>query len=377
MGTRMHRHLGVALLLATLGAGTASGQTAATPDQLETLVAPIALYPDSLVANILPASTFPVEIVEAERVLSAGAPTDAQMQGWDPSIQALTSAPSVLKMMNDRLSWTTQLGQAVAQDQGAVMAAVQDVRAKAQAAGNLKSNDRQTVTAQNDTIIIAPANPQVLYVPQYDPVAILAPAPAWGYYPAGYGLLSFGAGFAAGAFVGYGADWGNWHGGYSHVTVNNNYHYNRNTNVNVNTNDVNTARWNPPSNVGHIQAGGSSDGWGSSSSGGAQRTLGNDDRLGGNGFGNDAPRTDDAAARRDDGAGFGDAGHRDDGGAWGGGRAAADASAFHGVGGDGWDTRAASDRGDRSFGGGGFGGGGFGRGGGGFGGGGGGGRGRR
>src|SRR5262245_52756108 len=178
--------------------------------QLDKLVAPIALYPDPLVAQILPASTYPVQVVEAARDLaSGGRPDRATASQWDPSIQALLSYPTVLKMMSDKINWTTQLGQAVAANQANVMAAIQHVRHEAQAAGNLTSNDKQVVSVQGSgdasTIIIEPANPQYIYVPQYNPVAILAPPP---YYvgnvaaPA-YGLLTFGAGFSPGAATAY------------------------------------------------------------------------------------------------------------------------------------------------------------------------------
>src|SRR5499425_661738 len=108
---------------------------------LQKLVAPIALYPDPLVAQILPASTQPAQVVEAARAVANGArPDQATASQWDPSIQALLSFPTVLKMMSDKLEWTTQLGQAVVANQGAVMGAIQQVRQQAQAAGNLKSN---------------------------------------------------------------------------------------------------------------------------------------------------------------------------------------------------------------------------------------------
>jgi hypothetical protein len=175
---------------------------------LDTLVAPIALYPDALLADVLPASAFPVQIVEAARAVESG-PVDASVATqWDPSVQALVSYPSVLTMMNDRIAWTTQLGEAVAQDQGAVLAAVQRVRAEAQKAGNLESNDKQTVTTSGTNIVIQPTDPQVLYVPQYDPVAILSPPPPWGYYPPAYGVVAFGDGFALGALTAYGIGWG-------------------------------------------------------------------------------------------------------------------------------------------------------------------------
>ncbi|MEO8084762.1 MAG: DUF3300 domain-containing protein, partial [Ardenticatenales bacterium] len=217
----------LAALLTAAAASIAPAQTSAPVSEasLDTLVAPIALYPDSLVAQILPASTFPIQIVETARDVANGAtPTAAELGQWDPSIQALTAVPTVIKMMNDRLSWTTELGQAVAKDQGAVMAAVQRVRAKAQTAGNLVSTDQQLVLNQGGAIVIQPTNPQMIYVPQYDPVAIYAPPPAYPVY-AGYGVVGFGAGFGAGALTAYACNWGSgYHGGT--VVVNRTYNYN-------------------------------------------------------------------------------------------------------------------------------------------------------
>lgn len=344
-------HRALALLLAAgmtlAGTGRSWAQSnSLTPQQLDTLVAPIALYPDALVAHILPASTYPVEIVEAARDLqNGGKPSAADMNGWDPSIQALVSVPSVITMMNDRLSWTTQLGQAVSQNQQAVMDAIQRVREKAKQAGNLASNAQQTVTTQGDTIVIAPTNPQVIYVPQYDPVAILQPAPLWA--TPGYGLMTFGAGFAAGYFTAYACHWGGgwgWGGGNS-ITVNNNYHWNHTTNVNdVNVNSARYSSWNAPKNVGHI----------TNTYPGANRPV-DQGKLGG-----DDGRWGDGAGKGDDGFGKND-GFGDGGGGRHGGGVGDDG--FRGMGGDGWGARDASDRGARSFGGDGFGGGGFGRGG--------------
>jgi hypothetical protein len=224
--------LGLVVLLACGGgASPAFSQQSAPPSaSLEKLVAPIALYPDPLVAQILPASTYPVEVVEAARALQSGRPSAATASQWDPSIQALLSFPTVLKMMSDKINWTTQLGQAVAANQSEVMSAIQVVRRRAQAAGNLTSNNKQLVSVQGSgdtsTIIIEPASPQYIYVPQYNPVAILSPPPPY-YYGAPYGLLTFGAGFAAGAATAYACNWGAY-GGYGSVTVNNSYHYNAN-----------------------------------------------------------------------------------------------------------------------------------------------------
>jgi hypothetical protein len=229
--TAFRRTFVLAVILLAWGAAPARSEASATPPtaaQLDTLVAPIALYPDPLVAQILPASTYPVEVIEAARALSSGSrPSKATASQWDPSIQALLSYPAVLKMMSDKVSWTTQLGQAVAANQADVMAAIQRVRHQAQAAGNLTSNDKQVVDVQGSgstsTIVIEPANPQVIYVPQYNPVAILSPPPPY-YYGAGYGLLTFGAGFAAGAATAYACNWG-YYGGYGSLTVNNYYRY--------------------------------------------------------------------------------------------------------------------------------------------------------
>jgi hypothetical protein len=350
-----HRALAmvVALGVSLAGARTGLAQSSAPTDaQLDTLVAPIALYPDALVAHILPASTYPVEIVEAARdTANGGKPSDADMNSWDPSIQALVSVPSVIKMMNDRLSWTTQLGQAVSQNQQAVMDAIQRVRAKAQSVGNLKSTPQQTVTTQGSTIVIAPANPEVIYVPQYDPVTILEPAPLWA--TPGYGLMTFGAGFTAGFFTAYACHWGGgwgWGGGGNSITVNNHYKWNSPT---IKNNDVNVANsgnkyssWNAPKNVGHI-----SNTYPGNNRPVDQGKLGGDQHWGDGGGRHDGGGGDLGGAKGDGFGGDG-GGH---GGGWGGG------DGFRGAGGDGWGARDASDRGSRSTGGDGFGGGGFGR----------------
>src|SRR5215468_1587125 len=212
---RPRRAIGLGLVVLLACGSSAFAQQATPPSaSLEKLVAPIALYPDPLVAQILPASTYPVEVIEAARDLaSGGRPNRTTASQWDPSIQALLSYPTVLKMMSDKINWTTQLGQAVAVNQADVMAAIQRVRHQAQAAGNLTSNDKQVVSLQgsgdSSTIIIQPANPQYIYVPQYNPVAILSPPPIYfGNVPApAYGLLTFGAGFAAGAATAYACNW--------------------------------------------------------------------------------------------------------------------------------------------------------------------------
>jgi len=195
-----------------------------TPEQLQRLVAPIALYPDSLVAQILAAATFPEQVVEADRWVQAnpdlkgdalGSAVD--QQPWDPSVKALTAFPSVLGNMDKNLSWASSLGDAYFNQQADVMDAVQVMRRRAQAAGGLKTTEQQTVTTQGSTIEVAPANPEVVYVPAYDPWLVYGdPIVAWpGWYPYpgiwfGGPYLSWGGGFGIGWFGGYGWGWGHW-----------------------------------------------------------------------------------------------------------------------------------------------------------------------
>src|ERR1700733_15217353 len=147
-----------------------------TEQQLEQLLAPIALYPDALVAQILAASAYPTQIVEAERFLQQspdlkGADLGKAVDGqdWDPSVKALTQFPTVLADMDKNLSWTSELGDANLNQQADLMGAVQFMRQKAEQAGNLKSTPQQTVQNQGPDVEIQPANPDVVYVPEYDP----------------------------------------------------------------------------------------------------------------------------------------------------------------------------------------------------------------
>jgi hypothetical protein len=195
-----------------------------TPEQLQRLVAPIALYPDSLVAQILAASTFPEEVVEADRWVQAhpdlkgddlGKAVD--QQPWDPSVKALAAFPSVLGNMDKNLSWTSSLGDAYYNQQQDVMDAVQVMRHKAEAAGNLKTTPQQTVADQGPDVEIQPADPNIVYVPAYDPWLVYGyPVVAWpGWYPYpgiwfGGPYLSFGLGFGVGWFGGFGWGWGHW-----------------------------------------------------------------------------------------------------------------------------------------------------------------------
>jgi len=198
--------------------------TQQSPEQLQQLVAPIALYPDSLVAQILAASTFPEQIVEADRWVQQNQGLQAEALGqavdqqpWDPSVKALTAFPSVLGNMDKNLSWTSSLGDAYYNQQQDVMDAVQVMRQRAQEAGNLKTTPQQTVTTQGSSIVVQAANPEVVYVPAYDPWLVYGgPIMAWpGWYPYpgiwfGGPYLSFGPGFGIGFFGGFGWGWGHW-----------------------------------------------------------------------------------------------------------------------------------------------------------------------
>jgi uncharacterized membrane protein YgcG len=204
--------------------GQAPPYTQQTPEQLQQLVAPIALYPDSLVAQILAASTFPEQVVEADRWVQAHPDLKGEdlgkavdQQDWDPSVKALTAFPTVLGNMDKNLSWTSSLGDAYYNQQQDVMNAVQTMRQRAKDSGNLKDTDQQKVKTEGSTIVIEPANPEVVYVPAYDPWAIygdpLLPWPGWYEYPGiwwGGPYLSFGVGFGIGFFGGFGWGWGHW-----------------------------------------------------------------------------------------------------------------------------------------------------------------------
>jgi hypothetical protein len=213
-----------------------------TPEQLQQLVAPIALYPDALVAQILAASTYPAQDVEADRWLQAhpGLKGDqlgdsVNTQPWDPSVKALTQFPSVLTNLDKNITWTSSLGEAYVNQQQDVMSALQVMRQRAQQAGKLQSDSEETVTSSNNTIVIQPTNPNVVYVPAYDPWtfygAPLAVYPGWVPVPGIYWdgpYFSFGLGIGVGLGVWGGFDWGwhhwgtDWHG---HGVVFNHTHY--------------------------------------------------------------------------------------------------------------------------------------------------------
>jgi Protein of unknown function (DUF3300) len=212
-------------------------------EQLQRLVAPIALYPDSLVAQVLAASTFPEQVVEADRWVQANPDLKGDALGqavdqqpWDPSVKALSAFPSVLGNMDKNLSWTSSLGDAYYNQQQDVMDAVQVMRRRAQQAGNLKSTQQQTVEDQDSNIVIQPANTQIVYVPAYNPWLVYGgPVVAWpGWYPYpgiwfGGPYLSWGLGFGVGWYGGFGWGWPHWgfawHNHYA--TFNNGRYYSR------------------------------------------------------------------------------------------------------------------------------------------------------
>jgi hypothetical protein len=197
-----------------------------TAEQLDNLVAPIALYPDPLLSQVLVASTYPLEVVEASQWLRANRNLQGQQlidaarqQNWDPSIQALVAFPGVLGRMASNAGWTNDLGNAFLSQQADVMNAVQRMRAQAQANGRLRSDPEENVVTQTQdgrTVIeIVPANPQVIYVPAYNPEYIWGP-PVWGYYPPlYYPAVSFGFGFGPGIYLGaFFGGWTGWAWGY-------------------------------------------------------------------------------------------------------------------------------------------------------------------
>src|SRR6204780_3163473 len=218
--------------------------TQQTPDQLKKVVAPIALYPDSLGAQILAASTFPEQIVEADRWVQAhpdlkgdALAQAVDQQSWDPSVKALTAFPTVLGNMDKNISWTSSLGDAYYNQEQGVMDAIQVMRQKAQQAGNLKDTPQQTVQTQDSNIVIQPTQPDVVYVPAYDPWLVYGyPVAAWpGLYPypgiwwGGPSLYWGGIGFGIGFYGGFGWGWGHWGVGWGGRTVifNNNRYYSR------------------------------------------------------------------------------------------------------------------------------------------------------
>jgi uncharacterized protein DUF3300/endosialidase-like protein len=215
------------------------------PEELDALVAPIALYPDTLLSQILMASTYPLEVVQAERWVQANKKlkggelkSAVDKQGWDDSVKSLVATPSVLQMMNSKLDWTQKLGDAVLGQQADVMDAIQRLRTKAQANKKLESNQQQKVTVKQQdnkqVIVIEQKDPSTVYVPYYNPSVVYGgwPYPTYPPYyfpPPGYiagGLLAtglaFGAGYALGSWASGGNTWNssvNWNN--NNININN------------------------------------------------------------------------------------------------------------------------------------------------------------
>jgi uncharacterized membrane protein YgcG len=380
-------------------------------DQLDSLVAPIALYPDPLLAQILAASTYPLEVIQLEQWMAnnkylkdqalAGA---VAKQPWDPSVQAMAIYPDVVTRLSENVAWTSDLGNAFLAQQSDVMSAIQRMRGKAQSKGTLKTTEQQEVETEpveggTQIITIEPANPQYVYVPSYDPTVVYGP-PVYPYPPYYYPGYAPGMGLAFGTGVVLGAAWANnwgncnWHGG-GDVTINNKNNFNRNNINNVNRGNAGGGKWqhNPSHRGGAPYVGGaggrnqlggagsgarSGGGAGGGSFGGGNRpgggagagNIGGGNRPGAGGAG--------AAAGRASGGTSTMSANRGGGGNSIGNRSVSSGSGFSsssnafGGGGGGNYARSASSRGGASMGGGGFsrgGGGGGGRGGGGGGGG--------
>src|SRR5882724_11463712 len=218
-------------------------------DQLDSLVAPIALYPDPLLAQVLAAATYPLEIVQLQQWLTKNkdmkdkALADAvQKQPWDPSVQSMAALPDVVKRLADDIGWATDLGNAVLAQQSDVMDAVQRMRAKAKDKGNLKSTEQMQVETKTveskEVIVIQQSKPDVVYVPSYDPVVVYGappyPYPPIAYPPPGYyaaGMaISFGVGMMVGAAMGGGWCCNSGWGGNNNININNNNNFVNNSN---------------------------------------------------------------------------------------------------------------------------------------------------
>lgn len=243
-------------VLADVSASYATPQENLSAEQMDNLLAPIALYPDPLLAQVLPASTFVDQIDQAARWLRANPnnPNGADNQSWDVAVKSTAHYPQVIYMMSDKLDWTTALGQAYVNQSTDVLTSIQRLRGRAKSAGNLATTPQQTVIVEKEVIKIVPAQPQVIYVPTYNPqvVYVQPSGPSTGAVVA-TAAISFGVGLAIGAWLNNDCDWyghrvyyHGWSGGgwvgYSrtYVHVNNNFYVNnRYTNVNVNRTVVN------------------------------------------------------------------------------------------------------------------------------------------
>src|SRR5438445_11656962 len=233
-------------------------------DQLDSLVAPIALYSDPLLAQTLAASTYPIEIIQLQQWMDRNKNLQGKAlaaavakQPWDSSVQGLVEFPDVVQRTAGNIQWTTDLGNAFLAQQSDVMDAVQRMRGKAQGTGNLKTSaqqvvETQTVPSGKQVIKIEQANPDVVYVPSYDPTVVYGTVPVeYPYYPYTYPgyvpgtALMWGAGIALGAAAwgSWGGHWGNcdWNGG--NVNINNNNNFNKNNNFNRNVSRQGQGNW--------------------------------------------------------------------------------------------------------------------------------------
>lgn len=236
-------------------AASGGAATARSAEELDVLVGRIALYPDDLVALILPAATNPLQIVQADRFLEKRK-SDPNLQldeRWDDAVKSLLNYPEVVKTMSGDLDWTAELGEAVVEDQGAVLEAIQVFRRRTQAVGNLKTDDKQAVVIEKEVIKIVPADPQVIYVPQYNPstVVVYGGYSSWGYYPSPYPVYYYP--YPPGVAIATGIIWGAalgaiWHGGHYHTHYggrgNNNININKN--ININSGNINRGGVNRP-----------------------------------------------------------------------------------------------------------------------------------
>ncbi len=231
-------------------------------EELDQMLAPIALYPDSLLAQILMAATYPLEVVQADRWVRANKnlPPEARndaldRQSWDPSVKALVPFPDVLAMMSEKLDWTQRVGDAFLAQEADVMATIQDLRAKAYAAGNLRSTNQQLVKREGTIIVVEPANPQVVYVPVYSPTVVYGPwwypaYPPYVVYPYRYyspgaaiatGVIVFGT--AVAVAVAWNHWWGHWDWRHRNVYVNVNRTVNIHKTTVIHTRQIQTTTW--------------------------------------------------------------------------------------------------------------------------------------
>lgn len=377
---------GDVLLMAQQDAVSAPKPDASKPEtttpipgaQLESLVAPIALYPDPLLAQVLVASTYPLELVQLQQWLAKNkglkdkALAEAvQKQDWDPSVQSMAALPDVVKQLVENIKWTSELGDAFLAQQNDVMDAVQRMRAKAKDGGKLKSNEQMKVETKvvesKNVIVIEQSKPEVVYVPSYDPVVVWGAPPVYAYppvaYPPGYyaagAAISFGVGMAMGAMFsggwGYNAGWG----GNNNININNNNNFNRN---NVGSGNKGSGNWqHNPQHRGGAPYGdrGTANKFGGSARGDSASTrqatarqnqgqrAGGGDRAGG--AGNVAANRD--GGRRSQSGNRGSAGGDRVGNRQVSGGGSGSRGAFGGSGGGGGSARASSSRGSSSMGG--------------------------